>query len=200
MSSTAVDTYLAREKAIREKWITPADQAVIEARARKTAYRSETEPEFQRRVATKVASTANDMDRNDRAILRWAYLGLLELSGQEMDVRPRELAYGADALDALVAYRATVEAKLAEREAEAAEDPSFHIDTDLHADVRRWLAATPFVYHSFGEYVSEAAADAARDEVEEMLLDARTGKSIVDRTREAATRWMKAWLKDGTVL
>lgn len=177
------------EEARRLSVLTDADKAIIAAEVRKRAFSFDTEAETAHKIRCEVSRVAREMEwASDLA--DWSATALEILTGT---------SYSTQGVRTLADFVAKVEASLVEREAEA--DDEYPVDAALHADVRKWLAVSPYTVFRFRTFVLEAAADAARDAALEMLgRGSREDSSVPRAVKSASEKWMTAWEKKGQTL
>lgn len=189
--------YAEQAAAEQAKWLTPADIAIIEADVRRRAFSFDKEQDIAGKVRSTVWSAASEMERAGTDLCFWLLQGLKEVDADCMIQPPRmpKFPYGKDGLEALNELRALIEASIVETEADRAEYGDAPID---FSDVRAWLTVTPYTLYRFREHVTDWAADAARDALEE-LLEGDSPNSIHRATTGARESWIKAFRKDGTV-
>lgn len=189
--------YIAESNARQEKWITPADHAAIEAEVRRKAYSFDTEADIRGQIRNIVWAAANNMDRSGSGLCYWLMQGLKEVDADGMFRHPQlpNFPYNKDGMEALHEMRSLVLSAIVETEEQCIRDdepvPDF---SAVHA----WLAVSPYTLYRFSAYVVEAAADAARCAVEE-LLDEEHPRSIGEATCDARASWVSAFVKDGTL-
>jgi hypothetical protein len=185
--STALSTYEVEEARMLAV-LTDADKALITKEVRKRAFSFDTEADTTHKIRCEISRVAREMDRTD--LVDWSSTALESLTGN---------TYSTRGVSTLADFVAKVEASLVEREAEA--DAEYPVDAALHADVRKWIAVTPFTVFRFRTFVVEAAVDAARDSALEMLSRGCPEDSSVPRAVEAASKkWLAAWEKKGEIL
>jgi len=183
--STALDAYHL-ENARLLNTLSDADKAIIDAEVRKRAFSFD--PATAVAVHTAMLLVAREMERvTDMA--DWSANALEILTGN---------SYSTRGVRTLADFVAKVEADLVEREAEA--DDEYPVDAVLHADVRKWLAVSPYTVFRFRTFVIEAAADAARDASLEMLSGGDSDTSVPRAVRSSAQKWLTAWEKKGQAL
>lgn len=185
--STALSTYAA-EEARHLSVLTDADKALITEGVRKRVFPFGTESDVAHKVRGEISRVVREMDRTD--LVDWSAMALESLAG---------MAVSTNGVRTLADFVSKVEATLVEREAKA--NVEYPVDAALHADVRKWLAVSPYTVFRFRTFVVEAAVDAARDSALEMLSRGCREDSNVPRAVEAASnKWLTAWEKKGQIL
>lgn len=188
--------YAAETTALLAKWLTDADRALIEARVRKAAFSFQQEDEVARDVSCALTRTARAMERQGRDLCQWLLRGFRELDDGHFDrIRVPQAAWNADPAEVLAQTRALVEARAVELEEMWAEDGVEPWQAEVLALARKWNAVSAHTLHDYSVAVVEAAEEAVRSELDDILDAGDEGRSVARQARDASTKWMISWRK-----